>query len=98
MQDRRRGLRVEWNSPATIYDGEVAHPCILSNFSNAGAKLTGIAPATVPDEFMLSITPSGRKRKCRVRWRIGEAIGVEFTDRAAGAEQPDTATARQPAQ
>ena len=36
---------------------------------------------------MLSITPRGRKRACRVRWRYGEAVGVEFTDRGDGAEE-----------
>jgi len=99
VRERRKSFRVEWNSPATIYDGGVARPCILSNFSNAGAKITGIIPATVPDEFTLRITPHGRKRKCRVLWRYGEALGVEFTDRVPGAEEPDIGhTAEQPAQ
>ena len=86
--ERRKSFRVEWNEPATIHDGGMARPCILANFSNTGAKLTKVAPATIPDEFMLSITPHGRKRKCRVRWRYGEAVGVQFTDRAE-VEQPD---------
>jgi PilZ domain-containing protein len=96
--DRRKSFRVEWNEPATIHDGGMARPCILANFSNTGAKLTKVVPATIPDEFMLSITPHGRKRKCRVRWRYGEAVGVEFTDRA-DMEQPDIGAAmREPAE
>jgi hypothetical protein len=98
IPERRRSFRVEWNSPATIHDGSLARPCILANFSNAGAKITGVVPATIPDEFMLTITPHGRKRKCRVRWRYGEAVGIEFTDRAE-VEQPDSAApVREPAQ
>jgi PilZ domain len=93
LRERRQSLRVEWNSPATIHAGSLMCPCILSNFSNAGAKLTGVAPDTIPDEFMLSITPNGRKRRCRVRWRYGAAVGVAFTDRGEGVEQRDGGTA-----
>ena len=97
MSDRRQSFRVDWNEPATIHDGSLARPCILANFSNSGAKLTKVIPATIPDEFLLSITPHGRKRKCRVRWRYGEAVGIEFTDRAE-VEQPDNrAPVREPA-
>jgi PilZ domain len=95
MLDRRRSFRVEWNSPATIHDGSLDRPCILSNFSNTGAKITKVVPATIPDEFMLSITPRGRKRACRVRWRYGEAIGVEFTDRGEGGEERAVGDARE---
>ena len=99
MVERRQSFRVEWNSPATIYDGEVARPCILSNFSNTGAKITGVAPATLPDEFLLAITPHGRRRKCRVRWRYGEALGLEFTDRGMSPEAPASGdTVREPTQ
>jgi hypothetical protein len=99
LRERRQSLRVEWNSPATIHDGSWERPCILANFSNAGAKLTGVVPATIPDEFLLSITPRGRKRKCRVRWRYGEAIGVEFTDRDVVVEEAASADAvREPAE
>jgi PilZ domain len=86
FRERRQSFRVEWNSPATIHDGSLDRPCILSNFSNTGAKITGVVPATIPDEFMLSITPRGRKRACRVRWRYGEAVGVQFTDLGEGGD------------
>jgi hypothetical protein len=88
FRERRQSFRVEWNSPATIHDGSLDRPCILSNFSNTGGKITGVVPATIPDEFMLSITPRGRKRACRVRWRYGEAVGVQFTDLGEGVEAP----------
>jgi hypothetical protein len=81
--ERRRNFRVEWNSPATIHDPDrnMARPCILSNFSNTGAKITGVRAGTIPDEFMLRITGGrGRIRKCRVLWRSDDTVGVEFTD------------------
>ena len=81
--ERRRNFRVEWNSPATIYDLErdLVRPCILANFSNTGARITGVLASTIPDEFMLRIT-GGRRgtRKCRVLWRSNDTLGVEFTD------------------
>jgi hypothetical protein len=90
-REQRKNFRVEWNSPGTIYDrnSNQARPCIVSNFSNGGARITGVRAATVPDEFMLRITPS-RKRKCRVLWRSSDALGVEFTDRITSADEPNT--------
>jgi hypothetical protein len=85
---RRKNFRVEWNSPATIYDMErrLARPCILSNFSNGGAKITGVRASTIPDEFALRIT-CGRTHKCQVLWLSDDALGVEFTGRMTKAEE-----------
>jgi PilZ domain len=82
-RERRKNFRIEWNSAATLYDrhGRRARPCIVANFSNGGAKVTGIPPDTVPDEFILRITPHSPPRKCHVVWRSDDALGVEFTDR-----------------
>jgi PilZ domain len=91
-RERRKNFRVEWHSPATIYDSErhLDHPCILSNFSNGGAEITGVRAATIPDEFMLQITrDDGRTRKCRVVWRTDDTLGVEFTDRLTNADAPN---------
>jgi hypothetical protein len=75
--ERRKNFRVEWNSPATIYDVErrLARPCVLINFSNTGAQITGVRSSTIADEFMLCIT-LGRTHKCRVIWRSDNALGV----------------------
>src|ERR1700693_5913409 len=87
--ERRKSFRVEWHSPATIYQGKLARPCIVSNFSNGGAKITGVRATTIPDEFALRITShDSRIRKCRVLWRSDDALRVEFTDRALREEQP----------
>jgi hypothetical protein len=91
--ERRSNFRVEWNQPATIYDSErqLERPCILSNFSNTGAKITGVRASTIPDEFMLRITRGrGRVRKCRVLWRNEHTIGVKFDD-GPGHETDETA-------
>jgi hypothetical protein len=80
QRERRRNFRVQWNLPATIYDPQhrLDRPCILSNFSNGGAEITGVRAATIPDEFVLRIT-SNDIRKCRTIWRTDDTLGVEFT-------------------
>ena len=94
-RERRKHFRVEWYSPATIYEGRLARPCIVSNFSNGGAKIVGVKAITIPDEFMLRITPGhGRIRKCRVLWRSDDAIRVQFIDRIASTEEPYVANTR----
>jgi hypothetical protein len=45
-RERRKHFRVEWNSPATIYDGQLPRCCIVSNFSNGGAKIVGVKATT----------------------------------------------------
>jgi PilZ domain len=89
-RERRKNFRVDWNSPATIYDPErnLARPCILSNFSNGGAEITGVRANTIPDEFMLQITRDDG-RKCRVLWRTNDTLGVEFTERVTSADPPN---------
>jgi hypothetical protein len=98
-RERRKSFRVEWHSPATIYHGKMARPCIVSNFSNGGAKITGVMAATIPDEFALRLTShDSRIRKCRVLWRSDDTLRVEFTDRITSAEKPAARnSAREPA-
>src|SRR5271169_3183865 len=82
-RDRRRTFRVELNSAATIYDVDrhLERPCIVSDFSNGGAKISGIRTRTIPDEFKLRISHSqDRARACRVIWRTDDTLGVEFID------------------
>ena len=89
-RERRKTFRVEWNSTATLYDcrGRRARPCVVSNFSNGGAKITGIRTDTIADEFLLRLSPHSRARKCRVVWRSQDALGVEFVDRPMDAAEP----------
>ena len=81
MRERRKIFHVEWNSPATIYDSHsrFTGPCIVSNFSNGSAKIIGLEPSTVPDEFILRMSPHGRAKRCRVVRRSKDGLGVEFT-------------------
>jgi hypothetical protein len=89
-RERRKDFRIEWNLLATIGDAErhLARPCILSNFSNADAEITGVRARTIPDEFILQITPRD-SRKCRVVWRTEDSLRVEFTDRQTSENFPN---------
>jgi hypothetical protein len=86
-RERRKHFRVEWHSVATIFHGKLARPCILSNFSNGGAKITGVRAATFPNKFGLRIAPNGRIHKCRVLWRSDDTLRVEFIDRIASTQE-----------
>ena len=92
MRERRKSFRVEWYSEAKIYDleGRFARRCIVCNFSNGGAKIAGVEPAAIPDEFILRISPHGRAHRCHVIWRSEGAVGVEFSDniKETGARPP----------
>lgn len=81
MRERRKNFRVEWNSAAKIYDrdGRFARPCIVSNFSNGGAKIIGLEASTIPDEFILRISPRGYAQICHVIRRSKDGLAVEFT-------------------
>ena len=81
MRDRRKNFRVEWNSSGKIYDsdGRLTQQCVVRNFSNTGARIVGVESRTVPDEFILRISPHGGIHRCRVIWRSKDGIGVKFT-------------------
>jgi hypothetical protein len=62
--------------------GHAAHvklPIKVLDISRSGARLSADGPATLPDEFVLQIN-ANLARWCRVKWREGEQIGVEFID------------------
>jgi hypothetical protein len=90
MREHRKNFRVEWNSAGKIYDrnGRFAQLCIVSNFSNGGARITGVEPGTVPDEFILRISPHGRAHECHVSWRSKHGLGVEFASDAKDIREP----------
>jgi hypothetical protein len=83
--ERRKHYRVRWNAPATIYDVDqhLERPCVLSDLSAGGAKLSGVRANTIPDEFRLR-TPDGDRRTCHVVWRTDDQLGVRFTDWSEG--------------
>ncbi|MBV9568608.1 MAG: PilZ domain-containing protein [Hyphomicrobiales bacterium] len=80
--ERRNNHRIQWHSWAMVSacDGDWSAPCILSDFSNGGAKLSGLSVRHLPDQFLLRIARGVKPRNCRVVWRAPDALGVEFTE------------------
>jgi len=79
--DKRKSQRRTIKYPAWIAlgDGSAPMECSLCNASQHGAQLTVADPYTVPDEFTLALSSDGAAtRRCRVAWRTGDQIGVEF--------------------
>jgi hypothetical protein len=55
--------------------------CSISDISESGARLALEVDGELPDTFILLLTPNGgARRHCRVVWRDGTSVGVEFPE------------------
>ena len=52
--------------------------CTVRNLSRSGAKLLVASLIGIPDTFDL-LLPNTHRQPCRVAWRRGKELGVEFT-------------------
>lgn len=52
--------------------------CTISDISHSGARLVLESDGTLPDRFFLLLSRSGVRRRCRMIWRTGLTVGVEF--------------------
>ena len=59
---------------------------MLSDVSERGARLSLASESHIPPEFTM-IFPASGSRQCRMVWRTGQDIGVEFVS-------PEAATVR----
>ena len=67
-----------------LKDDPVPLVCVIWDVSEGGARLTVANIAAIPDEFSLSSVRSApRGTSCRVAWRSGGQIGIQFLDNAA---------------
>jgi hypothetical protein len=84
--DKRKAPRKFLKYPARIEsgDGTVLGECLLADISQSGARLKIKSEGTLPNRFTLLLgSPSGARRQCRVVWRRGDEIGVEFNKEPA---------------
>jgi len=71
--------------------------CVVSNVSDAGARIEVEDVDTVPDCFPLLLALNGKvRRACRVVWRKPNQLGVKF-ERVSAAAQRKSARPRRPA-
>ena len=60
-------------------DGAIIASCLVRDVSERGVRLGVKAAEVLPDQFILQLTRNGRVlRRCRVVWRRGEEVGVEY--------------------
>jgi hypothetical protein len=83
----RRELRKTKRTPRrqaawVVLDGGCTQfPCVLWDVSEGGARLAAARADTLPDVFGLFLTRDGKLRRfCRVTWRKGGQVGIQFVD------------------
>ena len=79
----------------TGYGPSVA--CLMSDISEAGARLKISNLSALPDEFML-LLKAGLRRWCKIQWRSKNQVGVKFlqTPRSQIAQPPITQNIKSP--
>jgi hypothetical protein len=83
LTDRRGARRYTINRIAKFQPDAYTLPrdCMISDISDRGARLFA-ENVGIPDQFDLLISDNGRdlRRQCKVVWRLGYELGVQFTD------------------
>jgi hypothetical protein len=83
FSERRQRARRVINRVAKFCgsDGSLPRDCLVVDLSETGARL--FSEMDVPGQFTLSLSGDlgDERRDCRVVWRLGGELGVEFTDR-----------------
>jgi hypothetical protein len=79
MEERRKELRRRALKAAKILiDRKLVIDCKVRNLTYRGACLEVASPIGIPDTFELSIPVDNLTRKCRVRWRKSNQLGISF--------------------
>ena len=83
LKDRRLVPRRAINRVAKFHNGIGSLPrdCMITDISERGARL--YSEVEMPEAFTLLMSSEGEnlRRECRVVWRLGGELGVEFIDR-----------------
>ena len=85
FKERRKNARRSINRVAQFYSevSPLPRTCMVTDISDAGARL--YSDIDMPPVFILSVSSEGGdvRRECRVVWRLGGELGVEFIDRGS---------------
>ncbi len=80
LSERRKERRTVINRVAKFQSevGALPRDCLITDMSKNGARIFADG-VEVPDRFALLISGvEGTRRDCRVVWRLGGEIGLEF--------------------
>jgi hypothetical protein len=81
MKENRRSPRrvIRYTAWVGRGEGSPLRGCVVSDISATGAKLELQDPEDMPELFNLLLAGrGGHYRRCRVIWRNGRQIGVQF--------------------
>lgn len=90
--DERRTLmreRVIYGATVGAISGS-SRPCVVRNFSDAGAQIVFGNETYIPDDIALTIARKGRSYRARVVWWRDNTAGVAFTADAPSIAVVDT--------
>jgi hypothetical protein len=77
LEPRRKVLR---GARVTI-PGEPVREVQVRDISTGGCRIWSRHIASLPDRFTIRIVGIAGERRCEVRWRYGEELGVRFRER-----------------
>ncbi len=84
LLDRRKVARRTFNRIGRFYsDLSGQHECMIVNLSEAGARLHSQIETPPAFALMISTDTGAIQKKCKVVWRLGHEVGVEFLDDSA---------------
>lgn len=91
MSEHRRAQRTRTflGARAVFNSGLSSVECQVRDLSETGAKLIVDEPSYLPEEFQLEVPRRGLSCKAKVRWRSSDAVGIQFVDQPATADEPD---------
>lgn len=79
MSEYRTIFRYRTHRSAKLFlNGGGIIDCLVRDLSKKGVGLEVADPKRVPNEFVITIQGMADKNRCRVAWRNGNMIGVEF--------------------
>jgi hypothetical protein len=89
MQERRAGQRSRVSRDAKIIlrHASAIVACTLHDLTNSGACLSLVGTVALPETFELTFDNGRSCRPCRLRWRIGDRLGVLFERPQEGAQE-----------
>ncbi|MEZ5856816.1 MAG: PilZ domain-containing protein [Hyphomicrobiaceae bacterium] len=76
-EPRRRTVRA---AEVTVPGTDTVVMCVLADISKSGARLQLPDDVALPRQFRLKVEGLGLDKSCRMRWRRGTSLGLEFAD------------------
>jgi hypothetical protein len=71
--------KFHYNATIIVERGADPRPCAIIDISHSGARLQLKNDCELPERFMLLLTKGdGPRRHCKIVWRDGLLIGVQF--------------------